>query len=67
MKRPVYFIAQKAGVKYSARAESIFCRTTLPFGTVISDIPEQPKNMRELIALRQSGYIVEHLRDINHA
>lgn len=67
MKRPNYFTARKNGEVYSARVETIFCKNSIPFGTVESDIPEQPRNMRELVDLRQSGYTIESLKDIRHA
>ena len=55
--KPVHFIAQKAGVKYPVKVES-YINSALGFGSVHSSIPEQPKNMRDLVDLRQKGYII---------
>ena len=55
--KPVHFIAKKNGKKYYAVVET-FINSVLGFGSVKSDIPEQPINMRELIDLRQKGYLI---------
>lgn len=55
-KKPVLFRAldSKNNV-YEAVAETCF-HPDIKFGSVFSNIPEQPKNMRELIDLRHKGY-----------
>ena len=60
-RRPVHFIASKNGKQYAATAETLF-GGALPFGSVQSDIPEQPETMQQLVDLRLKGYIIENAK-----
>lgn len=63
--KPIHYTARKNGKIYRAIAES-YIGSCLNFGSVESDIPEQPRNMRELTELRLKGYIVETERNITN-
>lgn len=65
-KRPVYYQAIKAGQRFLAAAETVF-GGALPFGSVESNIPEQPQTMQELVDLRHHGYIIESLGRVSRA
>jgi hypothetical protein len=65
--KPVTFKAMDSkGNVYKALVET-FINSCQGFGYVESDIPEKPSNMRELIDLRQKGYIIQDVKDGCHA
>jgi hypothetical protein len=64
-KRPVHFWAIKNGMRYKATVETLF-NGALPFGSIESDIPEQPETMQQLVDLRQKGYLIQDIRSIEN-